>query len=132
MAQTTATEARELLAGANCDLCNMPPGLVWYCVLAALLDAANGGTVPDAQTLVSEANCLLCVIPPGAVPYAMIQAIRSLNTAAGTGGPGIVGVGSPEGVQTAPVGTSYFDSSTNSFWYKRTGTGNTGWVQLFA
>jgi len=48
----------------------------------------------------------------------------------GTGGPGVVGTGSPEGVVTAPVGTSYFDSSANAFYYKRTGAGNTGWVAL--
>ena len=50
----------------------------------------------------------------------------------GTGGAGIVGVGSPEGIVTATPGTSYFDTSTNSFWYKRTGSGNTGWFQEIA
>ena len=50
----------------------------------------------------------------------------------GTGGAGIVGVGSPEGVVTATPGTSYFDTSTNSYWYKRTGSGNTGWFEIVA
>ena|SRR5438105_2246392 len=48
----------------------------------------------------------------------------------GSGGAGIVGTGSPEGVQTAPIGTSYFDSNTNAFWYKRTGAGATGWIEV--
>ncbi len=58
--------------------------------------------------------------------------LNKLNTGAGTGGPGVVGVGSPEGVVTAPPGTSYFDTSTDSFWYKKSGVGNTGWVQEIA
>ncbi|HEX2878862.1 MAG TPA: hypothetical protein VHO25_04930, partial [Polyangiaceae bacterium] len=38
------------------------------------------------------------------------------------------GSGSPEGVETAPPGTPYWDA-TNKIWYvKDTGTGNTGWA----
>ena len=44
--------------------------------------------------------------------------------------PATVAAGSPEGVVTAPVGEMYVNSTTNDFWYKKTGTGNTGWVQL--
>ena len=43
-----------------------------------------------------------------------------------------VGVGSPEGVVTRGPGTPYMDTATNSLWIKRTGTGNTGWLQLIA
>ena len=50
----------------------------------------------------------------------------------GSGGAGIVGNGSPEGVVTAPPGTTYLDSSGDHFWYKRTGVGNTGWIELIA
>jgi len=64
-----------------------------------------------------------------------VKILNKLNASSGgggggTGGAGIVGTGSPEGVQTAPVGTSYFDSSANAFYYKQTGSGNTGWVAL--
>ncbi len=38
------------------------------------------------------------------------------------------GVGDPEGVQTAPVCTQYFDISDGEQWHKATGTGNTGWA----
>lgn len=46
------------------------------------------------------------------------------------GGPGEIGVGSPEGVVTAAPGTTYLDSSTNNFWIKASGSGSVGWVQL--
>ena len=43
------------------------------------------------------------------------------------------GDGSPEGVVTADVGTTYTDISNPDvpkFWTKTSGTGNTGWQQL--
>lgn len=49
----------------------------------------------------------------------------------GTGGAGSIGVGSPEGVLTASPGTTY-GTAAGGFWYKVTGTGNTGWIQLVA
>lgn len=53
-------------------------------------------------------------------------------TGSATGGAGITGVGSPEGVQTATPGTIYLDTSTGSLWVKKTGIGNTGWLQEIA
>ncbi len=38
--------------------------------------------------------------------------------------------GSPEGVTTAPPGSTVYDSAGNDFWVKSTGTGNTGWVRI--
>lgn len=53
-----------------------------------------------------------------------------------TGGGASTGTGSPEGVVTAAVGAFYVqtDASTASdgVWYKQTGAGNTGWVQIVA
>lgn len=40
------------------------------------------------------------------------------------------GAGSPEGVVTAPVGSSYRDTSSGSLYMKTSGAGNTGWTQL--
>jgi hypothetical protein len=37
------------------------------------------------------------------------------------------GTGSPEGVVTAPVGTTYKDTATGNEWHKMSGTGVTGW-----
>src|ERR1041384_5520300 len=104
MAATTADEASALLADAKCDLSCLPPGLVWYAILAALIDVSNGVAVPDASTLASEANCLLCVIPPGAVPYAMLQAIRGISGGGGGGGGGNVLCGTSD-PSAAPSGT---------------------------
>jgi len=42
------------------------------------------------------------------------------------------GVGSPEGAVTADVGTPYIDTDADALWYKKTGSGNTGWQQLLA
>ncbi len=45
-------------------------------------------------------------------------------------GPGVYsGDGTPEGNQTAAPGSLYLDDD-GDIWYKKTGTGNTGWVQL--
>jgi len=50
----------------------------------------------------------------------------------GSSGPRIMsGTGSPEGVVTAPVGSTWTDTATTTGaiqWIKATGTGNTGWV----
>ena len=40
------------------------------------------------------------------------------------------GSGSPEGVVTAPVGATYADTTNGIGWRKKTGSGNTGWVQI--
>lgn len=47
-----------------------------------------------------------------------------------TGGGGLVGSGSPEGVQTAAAGTTYYDTVGFGYWVKGSGSGNTGWVEL--
>ncbi len=49
-----------------------------------------------------------------------------------TGGGGLAGTGSPEGSVTADPGQTYLDTTANSLWIKKTGTGNTGWIQLIA
>lgn len=45
-------------------------------------------------------------------------------------GAAYVGNGSPEGVQTALVGATYLDLVPEQYWFKKTGTGNTGWIAL--
>ena len=84
---------QSILNDATCEICKIPPGLVFYAILAALNDLANGQTVPtDPQTLINEANCFLCLVPPGAVPYAILQAIMNLSASGGGGGGGTSGV----------------------------------------
>lgn len=48
----------------------------------------------------------------------------------GSGGGGLAGTGSPQGVVSASPGQTYVDVSTNNLWLKVTGTGNTGWFQF--
>ena len=75
----TAAEAQELITAAECEFCTIPPGLIWYTVLAALIDKGNGNPVPsDPQALIAEAQCLECVIPAGLLPYTILEAIRDL------------------------------------------------------
>lgn len=59
--------------------------------------------------------------------------LGALNDGAGGGGgTGLSGAASPEGSVTANPGTTYLQTSDNSFWAKATGSGNTGWIQLVA
>lgn len=82
----TQAEVQELLDDVPCDLCNAPPGLAQYMVLAAMIDVANGDPVPETtQSLISEASCLLCMVPPGLVPYLQIQALRNITGGGGVG-----------------------------------------------
>ncbi len=109
----TATEVQDLINDIPCDLCNAPPGLAWYLVLAAMVDLANGDPVPETtQELISEANCLLCLVSPGMVPYLMIAALREISSGGGAGGGSGVtcGIGDPV---AAPIGTCgvYIDNT---------------------
>src|SRR5438477_526896 len=117
---------------AQCYWCKIPSGYINFAILAALIDVANGDPVPtDPDELIAEARCLESCIPPGMAPYAILAAISGITTGGGgTGGPGVVGAGSPEGVVTAPAGTSYLDTNSNGFYFKASGAGNTGWVLI--
>jgi hypothetical protein len=53
-----------------------------------------------------------------------------LQGAPGGSGSGEAGVGSPEGVVTAPPGMTYVATDSNELYIKTSGVGNTGWVQF--
>ena len=66
--------------------------------------------------------------------YAELEALRAALALRFVQFPGstfeLRGVGSPEGVLTAAVGNYYTDTASTlgaTRWYKKTGTGNTGW-----
>lgn len=44
----------------------------------------------------------------------------------------IQGSGSPEGVVTAEPATVYWDTAGEALYWKETGSGDTGWIQLIA
>ena len=82
----TAIDPQPLLDDLKCNFCVIPPGLIQYAILAALVDVANGDPVPsDPQELIDEARCLECTIPPGLVPYAMLSAISNISGGGGGG-----------------------------------------------
>lgn len=86
--------------------------------------------VPD---LIEDAYCLTCTIPREMWPAVKLALLCNIASGGGgTGGAGIVGAGSPEGVVSAPPGTIYFDSTGDSLWIKESGVGNTNWIQLIA
>ena len=94
----------------------------------AACEAASGGIVYFPFTdsgysnsgiaAVSEANTIL------AGPSIPVDIVG--------GGPrDLFGLGTPEAIITAPIGSTYrraADGANNSFYVKETGTGNTGWV----
>lgn len=74
--------------------------------------------------------------PENNVVLAGDNELRTLHKIAsgsgGSGTTGLSGVGSPEGVVTAAVGTTYVRTDTNGLWYKTSGSGNTGWTEGIA
>lgn len=87
----------------------------------------------SAADLMDEAKCFCGVGGSNAerLIMALLQRIaESGGGGSGTGGAGSVGAGSPEGVVTATPGTSYYDSVGLAFWFKISGNGDTGWVQV--
>lgn len=63
----------------------------------------------------------------------MVSLLNSLNGAVGTvpavASQNYSGSGSPEGVVPADVGATYVDTDApGTLYFKRTGSGNTGWV----
>ncbi len=81
-----AIDPQPYITAAQCSWCNIPPGMIWYAVLAALIDVGNGDPVPtDPSAIMEEARCLECNIPPGFVPYAILAAISNISGGGGGG-----------------------------------------------
>ncbi len=85
----------------------------------------------DPNTLYQEANCLGCNSNASMAEMLMLALLqRMVGGGGGTGGAGLVGTGSPEGVVTATPGTSFYDTTGFAYYYKTSGSGNTGWQQV--
>lgn len=98
----------------------------------ALVAAADGSTglvfwkFDSASVAVAAAGVLVPLNPAYVARGRWI-----LVAAGGTGSAGsYAGSGSPEGVQTAVVGSSYWDTAGQTYFVKNIGSGNTGWVNL--
>lgn len=102
----------------------------------------NNGTV--ALTIHSADNATDIDISGGTVKGLILSSTSgvvtqtggTLNLITGTGVFGgakaYSGAGSPEASQVAAVGSTYLRTSDESFWMKKTGTGNTGWIEIVA
>lgn len=130
----TAEEAQVLISESNCTSCKIPPGLIWYAILAALLDVANGNPVPaDPQVLINEASCASCLIPQGLLPYTILEAIKGMSGLVVSGGQQIYkGTGDPNGVTSTlnnlPSIYQDLDPAGGRLWWKTDEIiSNTGW-----
>ena len=128
-----ATDANTLLSDTKCYEC-LSPGL-WQLLKLGLLKQILLTSDPMADTstnaLLEAAKCYECLSPGmwQLIELGLLQQI-AVNGSGGGGGAGVVGTGSPEGVVTAMAGKTYLDTSSNSFWVKGSGSGDTGWVAL--
>lgn len=82
----------------------------------------------SASDLLSSAQCFAC-LSKRQLQAIIVQLLCNISVD-GTGTTNFVGSGSPEGVVTADPAAMYFDQDTDQFYYKKTGSGNTGWQQL--
>lgn len=101
----------------------------------ARFDGTGGDVVQNSGLIVDDSNNVsgMGTLGVGAVTSSgAVQAAAASGFVVGSGGPKILGgTGSPEGVVTAPVGSTYIDTAATTGaikWIKATGTGNTGWV----
>lgn len=102
----------------------------------ARFDGTTGKLVQNSGVIVDDSNNIIGVgtIGSGAITSsASVQAAAGSGFVSGASGPklGLSGTGSPEGVVTAPVGSTWIDTAATTGaikWVKASGTGNTGWV----
>jgi hypothetical protein len=125
----TAIDPTPFIDAAKCSWCKIPPGMIWYAVLAALIDVGNGDTVStDPNVIMDEARCLECAIPAGYLPYAILAAISNI-TGGGGGGTGGVTCGVADPV-AAPANacTLFYRTDTGTLWMWN----GSAWVNLIA
>jgi hypothetical protein len=129
-----ATSAQSLFTAAGCLSCLGPVDAAQTMRLGLLLNILEtlGVDTMTPQELMTESACFACL--PGvsqgdAIELALLDQI-SQNIGGGGGSGAFAGVGSPEGVVTAPPGATYLDTANGAFYAKQTGILNTGWLPL--
>lgn len=87
--------------------------------------------LPDAGAVVST-DIFPMVSDPGGSPAIRKVTVAQIAAAgAAATPPASTGTfADPNSNVTADVGRFYIDTNTNTLWYKKTGSGNTGWEQL--
>jgi hypothetical protein len=112
----TAIDPQPFIDSGNCLFCKIPPGLVWFAILAALDDIANGRPMPsDPDELIAEARCFETCIPMGFVPYAILVALQNLSTGGGLGGAVTCGTTDPVAAPSGSCGM-YFRKDNGTLW----------------
>ncbi len=81
------------------------------------------------SSLLESGKCFQCLTKKE-LQIVICQLLCEIQAGGGTGGGGLAGTGSPEGVVTANPGATYLDTSNGFFYVKATGTGNTGWLAI--
>ncbi len=126
--------AQTLMADAPCfcAVTSDPFVLARLALLCEILQTLSPMASCDVGQLLEDGRCFcpVTVDPSEIVELQLLCEIKAASTGGGGGGgTGMVGVVDPEGVVTADPGTSYSNRVLKTFWYKETGTGNTGWQQ---
>jgi|GEM_PF-2034991 len=113
----TAIDPTQFLEAAKCSFQCIPPGMIWYAVLAALTDVANGDPVPtDTNEIIDEARCLSQCIPAGFLPYAILAAVSNIS-GGGTGGSGVeCGAADPAAAPSGSCGL-YYRTDNGNLWF---------------
>lgn len=123
-----------IIDDSQCAVCT--GGTLFQTMEAGLLlrILSNLGVTMTQAEIMAEATCFTCLgmSLAQAVTLVLLNEISAeiAGGGTGTGGAGVVGAGSPEGVVTAPPGTSYYDTVGLAFWYKTSGVGSVGWTQV--
>jgi hypothetical protein len=133
-----ATLPAELFSQANCFRCYGDADttqLLRLAILAQTLTTLDAMAATDPQSLLEYAKCFRCYSNGNTadlMELALLDQISQTVTGGGGGGSGLAGAGDPEGSVTAAAGTTYVNTTDESFWVKKTGAGDTGWIELIA
>src|SRR6266550_1735438 len=65
--------------------CCLPPGDLWFGVLAALIAVGEGDPMPTLAELNADIACLKCTVQSGDVPLLILGAIATLSGGGGLG-----------------------------------------------
>lgn len=96
-----------------------------------LVDGCNVSGPGGAIGISIAATCVSCLLGLNASTTSTPFSISATVQQVGSSLPTYVGVGTPEGVVTAPIGSQFKRSdggAVTSFYVKESGVGNTGWV----
>ncbi len=121
-----------ILTATECSVC-APSSLADMLEIGLLQTIlTNLGASMTQADIMAGAACYVCLGLSLAESVRMVLLNQIANSLAGGTGTtsGFAGVGSPEGVVTAPTGSTYVDTGNNAFYVKVSGVGNTGWQAI--